>query len=569
MIALLAATIKVSFIVLVALTASRFTRRRSAALRHWILAAAVVCAATSPMLGFVVPSWHIELGPASTVVPPPAGSQSRGTGAADRAAPAIAGEALTVIGFESGDGSPGRRSADDPLIVLWTVGLGAGLGFLIAGVLRLRWLESRARPLVNGPWVRIAEDVAREYGLRHVPLLLESVRPALLVTWGFRRPRIILPAAAQTWTDERIHIVLAHEMAHVVRRDWLVQTAAEVVRCIYWFNPILWIACAQMRQESEQACDDTVLEAGIDGRVYAGHLLEIARVFRQHRAAWVPAAAIAHRSSLERRVCAMLNSRIDRKPVTPLTALAVIAGLVSITMPIAGLSVFAQTRFATVSGTATDEGGAVLVNATLELSNVRTQAKYEVRTDQSGAFEFVGLPAGDYTFDARVLGFEPLTDAVTIGVGESVQKNVALKIGTVRETITVTDDHDQPAASTQGTRVNAGRTPRQRPCPNPAVGGCIGPPLKVKDVRPVYPPALRESAMQGTVSIEGQIGTDGRMKDMRVLSSPHPAFERAALDAVGEWEFTPTTLNGRVIDTRIKVSVSFAPAPPPTPAQPQ
>ena len=73
--------------------------------------------------------------------------------------------------------------------------------------------------------------------------------------------------------------------------------------------------------------------------------------------------------------------------------------------------------------------------------------------------------------------------------------------------------------------------------------------------------------MQGTVSIEGQIGTDGRMKDMRVLSSPHPAFERAALDAVGEWEFTPTTLNGRVVDTRINVSVSFAPAPPPTPAQ--
>jgi TonB family protein len=254
--------------------------------------------------------------------------------------------------------------------------------------------------------------------------------------------------------------------------------------------------------------------------------------------------------------------------VTPLTALAVIAALVSITIPIAGLSVFAQTRFATVSGTATDETGAVLVNATLALSNVRTQAKYEVRTDQSGAFEFVGLPAGDYTFDARVLGFEPLTDALTIGIGESVQKNVALKIGTVQETITVTADRGQPGASSQASRVTTGRTPRPRPCPNPAVGGCIGPPLKVKDVRPVYPAALRESAMQGTVSIEGQIGTDGRMKDMRVVSSPHPAFERAALDAVGEWEFTPTTLNGRVVDTRINVSVSFTPAPPPTPAQP-
>ena len=184
-----------------------------------------------------------------------------------------------------------------------------------------------------------------------------------------------------------------------------------------------------------------------------------------------------------------------------------------------------------------------------------------MRTDQSGAFEFVGLPAGDDAFEARVLGFEPLTEDVSVGVGESLHKNVALKIGTVQEAIAVTADRE-PDVSRQGSRVATARAPRPRPCPNPAVGGCIGPPVKVKDVRPLYPPALRESAMRGTVSIEGQIGTDGRMKDMRVISSPHPGFERAALDAVGEWEFTPTTLNGRVVDTRINVSVSFAPLRP-------
>lgn len=564
MIEMVVATIKVSVIVVVALAATRLMRRRSAALRHWILAAAIACAVAAPLLGPVVPSWHVDFGMASTVAPATAASETAAA-AADLASPVAGNEARTAVAVEAPNTDPGSARGVDALVLVWVAGLTAGLGLLIVGVVRLRWLESRSTPMLDGPWVHIAADVAGQYGLRRAPLLLESDRPALLVTWGFRHPRVILPAGARTWTDDRIRVVLAHEMAHVLRRDWLLQIAAEVLRCVYWFNPILWIACAQMRQESEHACDDTVLKAGIDGRTYAEHLLDIARGFRRHRAVWVPAAAIAYRSNLERRVCAMLNSRVDRKPVTPRAALAVVVALVSITIPVGGLSGFAQTRFATVSGTATDETGAVLVNATLALSNVRTQAKYEVRTDQSGAFEFVGLPAGDYAFEARVLGFEPLTEDVSVGVGESLHKNVALKIGTVQETITVTADRE-PDASRQGSRVATARAPRPRPCPNPAVGGCIGPPVKVKDVRPLYPPSLSESAMRGIVSIEGQIGTDGRMKDMRVISSPHPAFERAALDAVGEWEFTPTTLNGRVVDTRINVSVSFAPAPP---AQPQ
>jgi len=568
MIEVVVATAKASVIVVVALAATRIMRRRSAALRHSILAAAVACAATMPLLGPVTPSWHVDLGIGSTVVAPTAASTRV---AASSGSATEGNEAQTVIAFERPNGNPGRPSGGNALVLLWITGLAAGLGLLIVGVCRLRWLESRSRRVVTGPWVRIAGDVARRHGLARPPLLLESERPALLVTWGVMRPRIILPAGARTWTDDRIRVVLAHEIAHVIRRDWLLQTAAEVVRCVYWFNPILWIACAQMRQESEQACDDTVLQAGIDGRVYAGHLLEIARLFRRHRAAWVPAAAIAHRSSLERRVCAMLNSRVDRKPVTPLAALAVIAALVSITIPIAGLSVFAQTRFATVSGTATDETGAVLVNATLALSNVRTQAKYEVRTDQSGAFEFVGLPAGDYAFEARVLGFAPLREDVTVGVGESLQKNVALKIGTVQETITVTADREQSDASRERSRVATAQAPRPRPCPNPAVGGCIGPPVKTKDVSPVYPASLADSGVQGTVILKGQLGTDGKMKDLQVVSSPDPALERAALDAVGEWEFAPTTLNGNVIDTPTTITVNFrlpkslgpAPASPP------
>ena len=58
---------------------------------------------------------------------------------------------------------------------------------------------------------------------------------------------------------------------------------AEIARAGYWFNPVIWIACRRLRQESEQATDDMVLHAGIDGSDYAAHLLDLARAFSRHR----------------------------------------------------------------------------------------------------------------------------------------------------------------------------------------------------------------------------------------------------------------------------------------------
>lgn len=575
MIVLLDATVKVSLIVLAALAAVWLTNRRSASVRHWILAVSFACAAVAPLLALVVPSWRVDLGWVSSVV----------ISSADRAAAvprasssprAVDGEVTTVMSVQGTDSTRGdtARSPVEPTVLLWIAGLAAGLGLLSIGLIRLRWIESRATPVLTRAWVDEASAIAREYGLRRPPVVLQSDRPALLVTWGLRRPTILVPAAADDWSNDRIRVVLRHELAHIRRSDWILQITAEVVRCVYWFNPIVWIACRRMRQESEHACDDAVMKTGIAGHMYATHLLEIARAFRGRRQMWSPAPAIAHPSSLERRVRAMLNEHVDREPMTPLTAVFVIAALLSVTIPLAGLNAFAQARFATLSGTATDETGAILVNATFMLVKVDTQAKYEVRSNESGAFEFVGLPAGNYTFEVQRFGFEPVKDQVSLGVGETLEKNVALKVGTLQETINVTGGGtDRPNASASR-RADSAQAPKRRPCPNPAIGGCLDPPVKLKDVRPIYPPSLIGSGVQGTVVIEGQLGTDGRLKDMRVVSSPHPAFERSALDAVAAWEFTATMLNGRTIDTRINVNVNFAeapavpPQPPPAPPRP-
>jgi len=89
------------------------------------------------------------------------------------------------------------------------------------------------------------------------------------------------------------------------------------------------------------------------------------------------------------------------------------------------------------------------------------------------------------------------------------------------------------------------------------VGGCIRPPVKVKNVRPIYPASLSEAGVQGAVLLEANIASDGRTNVVRVIASPHPGLERAAIEAVSQWEFAPTTLNGSIIETPMNISVTF------------
>lgn len=98
--------------------------------------------------------------------------------------------------------------------------------------------------------------------------------------------------------------------------------------------------------------------------------------------------------------------------------------------------------------------------------------------------------------------------------------------------------------------------------PPPAVvtpvraGGKIRYPEKIRDVRPVYPQIAILNRVEGRVTIEAIIGVDGRVKDARIVHSK-PLLDRAALDAVNQWVFSPTTLNGAPVPVIITITVDF------------
>jgi TonB family protein len=548
-------TLKSSAVMLAALIAVACLGRRSAALRHWILSAAVVAALLTPVLSLVSPSWHLPLdriGPARAIsVAAPARSPLVPVHppTADHG-PAPAGVSLATAGTL--------------VSTAWLLGVALSLLILMAGLGRLAWIASRARRITTGPWAGVARDLAREYGLHRPIALLQSDHPALLVTCGFVAPKVILPRSAGEWNEARMRVVLSHELAHIQRGDWLIQVLAEVVRAGYWFNPVMWIACRRLRLESEQATDDVVLRAaGINGSEYASHLLELARAFARHRP-WLPAPAIARPSSLERRVSAMLNNTVNRAPLTRAARLGIVATLSALAIAVAS----AQGAFSTFSGTVFDPLNGYLPGVTMTLTNTQSGAKHEIRSDRTGHFEFVGLPPGSYSLQAILPGFSVLTGTLDL-TGRDVQRDVTLKIGRLEETISVW-------ASRPGATSNTAAPVARRPAPdmfaamkscaeNPPVAGSMGgnlrQPMKLVDKKPVYPEQLAAAGTGGLVVFDARIGPDGTIVDLQTTSATQPDFEAAAAAAIRQWEFSPTLLNCVAIEVPMKVTVSFKPAP--------
>lgn len=536
--------VKVSFILATALGAVAIFRHRSAALRHWMLSTALICAVLAPVFRPIAPSWSVTLDPAANVSQVLAGLP-QAAAAPSVARPASSASSATVSSVDWG------RVAG----WMWIAGAAFSLLVLGAGFARLAWISARSKPITNGRWAEIASDLCRQAALRRRVRLLNSDQSTLLVTWGVFRPDIILPRGALSWSDDRIRVVLLHELAHISRGDWATQIVAECLRSVYWFNPFVWLASARLRKESEHACDDAVLAGGVDAPDYATHLLDVARAIKG-RHSFLPAPAMARPSSLERRFTVMLNNATNRNPLTRRSRTATSIVVLVASILIAGYGA-AQT-FSTFSGSVFDSTNRVVPQITVVLVNTQSEAKYSIKSDRSGRFEFVGLPPGDYTFEASAPGFATLKGKMTVA-GRNVQRDLSLEVGSLEETISIRASATEPSEP-RPRRVaspKAGQPPAAPTCGETAVGGNIKPPVKLVDVRPDFPENLRAAGASGIVTLNAVIGVDGKIREVAVASAPHPGFATSAEEAVRQWEFSPTYLNCQAIEVRMKVTANF------------
>ena len=526
--------IRSSIILLAGLALNALLGGRSAALRHWVLAAAIFAAAAVVPLTLALPAWEVSLPsplspPVSTQAGPPLRVPVTSTAVAEGGHPKMPAVALFPL-----------------VAIIWATGFFVTATMLLTGVARLMRIGSRAERVQHGRWVRMTKTVAAAYGLRRRVVVLQTDTPDLLATWGLLRPRLLLPSHARAWSDDRVHVVLCHELAHIRRHDWFVQISAEALRTVLWFNPLMWMTCTRLRRESEQACDDAVLGKGVTAREYAAHLLELARMCRRSGSAWLSAMPMARPSTLERRIADMLNPRLNRTALSLRAIATTGVVLLAVTLPTAAVRA-RQSGPAPLSGSVYDTSGAVLPGVELTLEDAQ-QIKSTATTDAAGHFQFPGVAPGRYVLAATLAGFRPLRHEFELQNTRDWDRAITLQVGTVQETIVVRES-----------RVAAPRQPSQPQGAKPIrVGGNIRVPLKLVDVRPTYPGSMREAGREGVVPLEALIGVDGTVTSVRVLSAQvHPDFAIAAVDAVRQWIFTPTLLNGKPVEVVMTVSVQF------------
>ena len=150
---------------------------------------------------------------------------------------------------------------------------------LLAAVLVLRRRLSACRPVTDASLLELLETACRRIGLKRTPALLVTPGCFSPCTVGIWRPRIVLPEAVATESSpERLNHVLAHELAHLVRRDLWTNWLLLFARILHWFNPVAWWTVREMQAEREAACDDLAFASlGESARsAYAATIVELA-----------------------------------------------------------------------------------------------------------------------------------------------------------------------------------------------------------------------------------------------------------------------------------------------------
>ena len=472
-------------------------------------------------------------------------------------------------------GSPGIGLAVDgafvsALLIVLGLGAAARLAWLLLGLARLRLLRASAHSAAAS-----FDDLQATIGTRASIRWCDRLDHP--VTFGFRDPVVLLPPSVANLQPAAARALVAHELFHVRRGDWAWLLVEETIRAVFWFHPAVWWLVSRVQLARETVVDELSILATNARRAYMDTLLAFAG-----DTPLSPVTAFSRRRHLFYRIMllsqegSMSTARLAAGTLVLCSALAVSGVAAARAFPLQ------QAPRDPVPGQLSAEQRAVLDRAVDRARDALSREPSAPDLHHKLALALMNRASSDPSLtDTDRLPI--LKEAVAeengaLAVRPDYLEALRLKQTLLRMAAAATANpverasllSDAKAALDRADALQLKTAPPPPPPPPPPspfdtafgdmkplrVGGAVKAPIKVKDVRPVYPPDAQDARVQGVVIMEILVDGQGKVADARILRSV-PMLDQAALDAVRQWEYTPTLLNGSPVPVIMTVTVNF------------
>ena len=442
---------------------------------------------------------------------------------------------------------------------LWLLGVLVFSLRLVSAATHVTTLRRRGAPADDAVAIAVRRLAASMRIDRPVNVFISAVTisPA---TIGWLRPIIIMPpATAMGLTPEQFEAVLAHELAHVRRHDYIVNLLQMVVETLFFYHPAVWWASGRIRVERELCCDDAAVSSCGNVVEYAQALIAIARCQNMNAAGVIRMSG----GSLLDRIQHLLQPAVPPPPGPSWSAmLAVVLAIVSTIGAERWLHaqvVGRRAQPATLTLAVVDPFGQPAANVEVIFEQGPFQDGVVFghgRTDEAGSYR-IRLPAGTYVVTGTTEFFPPTT--VTLTAGETVRRGIRMAATPVTSSFSIcidcadgNDPYIVPASIAEELARDRQAAATELVQEAEPVGGWEAFRLRA-------PASLREldTAVQGIVIIEGRIQRDGRTAGLRVAEAAAPELAAAAVAALQNQRWEPARVRGVPLEVPLRLTLQY------------
>jgi TonB family protein len=400
------------------------------------------------------------------------------------------------------------------VLLAWFAGVILFVVRLNVGLMVARRMRSIATTAVPAELQQAFDEIRRRLRIGRAVRLMHSALVQVPTVIGWLRPVVLIPASCLTGLSTmQIEAVLAHELAHIRRHDYLVSVLQSVIETLLFYHPAVWWVSKQIRRERECCCDELAVAVGGDRLAYARAL----SLLEERRSCTPEFVLGANGGVLTMRIRRLLGCKEDAA-VSQFAAFTVLA-LIVIAAGSYGLTV-ARAESGAVSHAARAASPMDLEPAAPLNTLIASPAVREYRF--KGPIEFAQAAAPV----APPAPLEPVLNAPPPPPPPPIEPTVPPPAVL--------------AAPGGPARVSAA-----------AVAG-----MALSKVDPVYPAEAKAKHVQGAVILHAIISKTGTVERLDVISGPG-MLVNSARDAVSQWTYKPYLLDGQPVEVETSITVNY------------